>query len=167
MKLQVEVDGDEYLLLLERNGERSEYRLQGLQEASGTASVAEVMPGIFSVLLGEQSFRVYVTPNGGGLEVWAGGARHTVAISDPRDRSGAGRKHAAAGPVEVRSQMPGKIVKVLVEPGAAVTAGQGLIVVEAMKMQNELKSPKDGRAARILAVEGETVGAGETLVIVE
>jgi biotin carboxyl carrier protein len=167
LKLRVEVDGDEYLLLLERNGERSEYRLQGAQEASGTALVTEVMPGIFSVLLGAQSFRVYVTPNGDGLEVWTGGTRHSVAISDPRDRSGAGGKHAAAGPVEVRSQMPGKIVKVLVELGATVTTGQGLIVVEAMKMQNEMKSPKDGRIARILAVEGGTVGAGETLVVVE
>jgi biotin carboxyl carrier protein len=167
LKLQVEVDGDEYLLRLERNGERSEYRLQGAQEVSGTASVAEVMPGIFSVLLGDKSFRVYVTPNGDGLEVWTGGTRHNIAISDPRDRSGAGRKRAAVGPVEVRSQMPGKIVKVLVEPGAAVKAGQGLIVVEAMKMQNELKSPRDGRVARILAVEGGTVGAGETLVVVE
>jgi biotin carboxyl carrier protein len=167
LKLQVEVDGQEYVLVLERNGGHSEYRLQGAQEASGTASVTEVMPGVFSVLLGEQSFRVYVSPNGDGLEVWTGGTRYTVAISDPRDRSGAGRKHAASGPVEVRSQMPGKIVKVLVEPGAEVTAGQGLIVVEAMKMQNEMKSPKDGRVARILAVEGGTVGAGETLVVVE
>lgn len=167
MKLSVEVDGEEYVLLLERNGGHSEYRLQGIHEASGTASISEVMPGVFSILLGNQSFSVYVTTNGDGLEVWAGGSRHTISISDPRDRSASSRKHAAAGPVELRSQMPGKIIKVLVEPGAAVRAGQGLIVVEAMKMQNEMKSPKDGRVVRIFAVEGGTVGAGETLIVVE
>jgi biotin carboxyl carrier protein len=63
--------------------------------------------------------------------------------------------------------MPGKIIKVLVTPGSAVTAGQGLLVVEAMKMQNEMKSPKDGVVARIQGYEGATVVAGETLVVIE
>jgi biotin carboxyl carrier protein len=67
----------------------------------------------------------------------------------------------------VRAQMPGKVIKVLVVSGATVEAGQGLVVVEAMKMQNEMKAPKSGRVARMHAREGATVTAGEPLAVVE
>jgi biotin carboxyl carrier protein len=63
--------------------------------------------------------------------------------------------------------MPGKVIKLLVEKGVNVQAGQGLIVVEAMKMQNEMKSPKDGMVSKINVAEGATVGAGQTLIVVE
>jgi len=63
--------------------------------------------------------------------------------------------------------MPGKIVRVLAKPGESVEAGQGVVVIEAMKMQNELKSPKKGTVSQILAQEGATVTAGEVLAIVE
>jgi biotin carboxyl carrier protein len=63
--------------------------------------------------------------------------------------------------------MPGKVIKLLVESGSTVRAGQGLIVVEAMKMQNEMKSPKDGRVSKIHVEEGATVGAGQALIVVE
>jgi biotin carboxyl carrier protein len=59
------------------------------------------------------------------------------------------------------------VVRVLVAPGAEVEAGQGVIVVEAMKMQNEIKSPKKGKVSKVVAVEGATVNAGEALAIVE
>jgi biotin carboxyl carrier protein len=63
--------------------------------------------------------------------------------------------------------MPGKVVKVLVKPGDEVKARQGLVVVEAMKMENELRSPKDGRVAEVLVAEGASVEAGRLLVVVE
>ncbi len=63
--------------------------------------------------------------------------------------------------------MPGKVIKMLVKHGAAVTVGQGVIIVEAMKMQNEMKSPKDGIVLKIHAAEGSTVAAGETLLVIE
>jgi len=63
--------------------------------------------------------------------------------------------------------MPGKIIKLLVDVGASVEAGQGLIVVEAMKMQNEVKAPKTGVVTKILTAAGATVAAGETLIVVE
>jgi biotin carboxyl carrier protein len=63
--------------------------------------------------------------------------------------------------------MPGKIVKVLVKPGDDVAARQGLVVVEAMKMENELRSPKDGRVSEVLVTEGVLVEAGRVLVVVE
>ena len=63
--------------------------------------------------------------------------------------------------------MPGKVVRVLVAVGAVVEKGQGLIVVEAMKMQNEMKSPKDGVVIVVKTSEGATVSAGEILVVIE
>ena len=63
--------------------------------------------------------------------------------------------------------MPGKVVRVLAPPQTEVEAGQGVIVVEAMKMQNELKSPKKGIVQKVLAAEGARVNAGDVLAIVE
>jgi biotin carboxyl carrier protein len=176
LKLRIELDGEEYSLDLQRNGATSEYWLgvrqteaggQSIRNSSGMASVIEVMPGVFSVLLSHRSFTVYVVPNGENLEVWTGGEVHVVSIADARDRASKKKKVSAAGPMELRALMPGKVIKLLVQAGAAVESGQGLMVVEAMKMQNEMKSPKKGIVSRIHAVEGATVVAGEALIVVE
>ena len=63
--------------------------------------------------------------------------------------------------------MPGKVVRVLIGEGQRVEAGQGLLVVEAMKMQNEVRSPKTGVVERVLAKEGQAVNAGDVLAWVE
>jgi biotin carboxyl carrier protein len=129
----------------------------------------ETMPGVFSALVGDRSFLVSVGPGAGGeLEVWTNGEqRLAISLADLRDRSSRRAKASGDGPVEVRAQMPGKVIKVLVAAGATVEAGQGLVVVEAMKMQNEMKAPKGGRVARVHAREGATVIAGEPLAVVE
>jgi biotin carboxyl carrier protein len=176
LRLRIELDGEDYSLDLQRNGAASEYRLrvaqtgaggQGIGSSSGTASVIEVMPGVFSVLLSNRSFTIDIVPDGENLEIWTGGERHVVSIADSRDRSSRNKKQSAAGPTELRAPMPGKVIKLLVRPGAAVEPGQGLMVVEAMKMQNEMNPPKKGIVSRIYAVEGATVVAGEALIVVE
>jgi biotin carboxyl carrier protein len=176
LKLRIDLDGEEYSLDLQRNGATSEYRLgvqqtgrgrQGIRSSSGTASVIEVMPGVFSVLLSHQSFTIDVVADGENVEVWTRDQRHVVSIADARDRASNKKKVSAAGPMELRALMPGKVIKVLVQAGAAVETGQGLMVVEAMKMQNEMKSPKKGIVSRIHALEGSTVVAGEALIVVE
>lgn len=165
MTLRVDVDTTSYLLELQSDGDSvSHYRLDG---ASGSASVSEVMPGVYSVLDGSRSFTVHVASRGGEVEVWTGSRRFFATVSDERDRSAGAGAAQRNGPLELRTQMPGKVVKVLVAVGAAVTAGQGLVVVEAMKMQNEVKSPRDGVVTTISAVEGATVGANEPLVVIE
>jgi len=72
-----------------------------------------------------------------------------------------------AGRAQVAAPMPGKVVRVLVERGQAVEAGAGLVVVEAMKMQNELKSPKSGTVVELRVEAGATVNAGELLAVIE
>jgi biotin carboxyl carrier protein len=71
------------------------------------------------------------------------------------------------GPQRVVSPMPGKIVRVLVKPGDEVRARQGLVVVEAMKMENELKAARDGRVGEVAVSEGQSVEAGTVLLVVE
>jgi biotin carboxyl carrier protein len=83
-----------------------------------------------------------------------------------RMRRAAGR-FAAEGRQSVTSPMPGKVVKVLVRAGDAVRQGQGLVIVEAMKMENELRSPKDGKVVEVLAAEGQAVEANAKLCTVE
>jgi biotin carboxyl carrier protein len=63
--------------------------------------------------------------------------------------------------------MPGRVVRLLVEVGVEVAEGQGVVVIEAMKMQNELKSSKTGRVVRVGVAVGDTVGSGDVLVVVE
>jgi biotin carboxyl carrier protein len=117
-----------------------------------------------SVLLNRRSYRV---SKGAGKEIWVNGRLLSMETFDPRDlRPGQGAA-ANHGRQEIAASMPGKVIRVLVTPGDTVEEGQGLVVVEAMKMQNEMKSPKAGRVAEVRARPDATVGAGEILVVVE
>jgi biotin carboxyl carrier protein len=167
LKLRLDVDGQDYSLDWQSGNGEAAYTLTGDETVTGSASVLEVMPGVFSILLGARSFTVHLVPNKEGSETFTAGQQHHISIFDPRDRADRRNQAGHVGPVELRSQMPGKIIKILVELGAAVEAGQGLVVVEAMKMQNELKASKAGTVSKINAVEGATVAAGESLVVVE
>ena len=122
-------------------------------------------------LLPEGGGRAFVVDLDGALpEVTAAtaGVSLRIKVTDPRQKVIAKAvRSVASGPIAVKSPMPGKIVKVLVAVGAEVKAGQGLVVVEAMKMENELKAPRDGRIKTLSAAEGQPVEAGETLATIE
>ncbi|MBI2829104.1 MAG: acetyl-CoA carboxylase biotin carboxyl carrier protein subunit [Acidobacteria bacterium] len=94
------------------------------------------------------------------------GGRHQ-GIGARRTRSGARVEVARAGPQRVVAPMPGRIAKVLVKVGDAVAARQGLVVVEAMKMENELRSPRAGIVRQVPAVEGALVEANAVLVVID
>jgi biotin carboxyl carrier protein len=102
------------------------------------------------------------------LSVTVRGRSYDITISDPkRLRSGHGSGSHDHGSAEIVSPMPGKVVRVLVAAGAQVEAGDGIVVVEAMKMQNELKSPKAGLIVSINCEAGATVNAGDVLAVIE
>ena len=109
-----------------------------------------------------------MTPSPDGkLKLHTNGQEFTAEVIDPRAWSG--RRHGAVeaeGRQQILAPMPGKIVRLLVKEGDHVEAGQGLLVVEAMKMQNEIRSPKSGVIERVLAKEGQPVNAGEVLCVV-
>lgn len=103
-----------------------------------------------------------------GDSVLVAGRRFACTESDPRSlqaRAGAGGAGGGAKPV--KAPMPGRVVRVLVAVGDEVAEGQGLVVIEAMKMQNELRSPKAGRVARVAVAVGDTVASGLVMVVVE
>ena len=121
-----------------------------------------------SVLIGGQSFEVHVTPSlDGKLKLQTGPHEFTAEVQDPR--AWQGRRHGAVeaeGRQQIVAPMPGKVIRVLVGTGDEVEAGQGLVVVEAMKMQNEIRSPKKGKIERLQVKEGQAVNAGEVLCVV-
>jgi biotin carboxyl carrier protein len=130
------------------------------------ADVTRISRGVYSILLGGRSLVVTVEETSGGLLVRANGREIRVEVFDPRSwRRARGAGIELEGRQHLIAPMPGKIVRVLVKAGQQVEAGQGLLVIEAMKMQNELRSPKAGTVEK-LAGEGRTVNAGEVLAIV-
>jgi biotin carboxyl carrier protein len=130
-------------------------------------SVKEVEPGVYSVLLEDRSFEVRTIGAQNGLSVETRGRRFTVEVRDPRNASRQSRAATGSGRQRISAPMPGKVVRLLVGEGDTVDIGQGLIVVEAMKMQNEMKASRAGRVVEVCVRDGDTVTAGDTLVVLE
>jgi biotin carboxyl carrier protein len=132
------------------------------------AVVEEVETGVYSILRDGHSYEILVRDGlDGVLDVHVNGNHYVARVSDPRKMS---RKRGGAlleGRQNVLAPMPGKVVRLLVAVGDEVSAGQGLVVVEAMKMQNEIKSPKAGKIVAIAVAEGVTVNPGQALLSVE
>ena len=166
MKYEVRISGKTHIVELQRHGDGWQARIEG--DSEGSANVTEVAPNVFSILLSGRSHEVYVVPSSGGqLQLQTGGLEFLAEVVDPR--SWRGRRHGGAeaeGRQQITAPMPGKVVRLLVKAGDAVDAGQGLLVVEAMKMQNEIRSPKNGTVERILVTEGQAVNASEVLCVV-
>ena len=135
------------------------------------AHCEEITPGVYSLLMNGRSFQAYVSkPPGdapglaGPYVVVVGLRRYLVELRDPRQWRRRGSSIETEGPLEIVAPMPGKIVKVLVAEGDEVQRGQGLLVIEAMKMQNELRAPRAGRVERVYLAEGRGVENGARLV---
>lgn len=166
MKYQIEINGARRAVefTLPRNSpDRTAFSIEGrIVEADGF----RISPGAYSILIGGRSVEVTVEESVRGLLVRAGGREFQIEVFDPRSwRRGRGAGIELEGRQQLVAPMPGKIVRVLAAAGQRVEAGQGLLVIEAMKMQNEIRSPKSGTVEK-LASEGQTVNAGEVLAVV-
>ena len=131
-----------------------------------SADVATPEPGVYSVLLDGRSYDARVERTSGHLIVSVQGHRFEIEVRDPRRWSPNAASRRGGDIETVRAPMPGKVVRVLVAPGDTVEAGQGVMVVEAMKMQNEMKASRSGRVLSVAAKEGATVTAGEVLATI-
>jgi biotin carboxyl carrier protein len=132
------------------------------------AEVLRLTPNSFSILLGGRSYELCVTRQpDGSLKVQQGASEFVARVVDPRAWRGRSGVIEAEGRQNVLAPMPGKVVRLLVRTGDQVEAGQGLVVVEAMKMQNELRSPKRGTVQRLAVAEGEAVNAGQVLLSID
>ena len=124
--------------------------------------IVETEPGVYSVLTDGKSFEARVE----GWEVIIGGLRFPFEIEDPRKWKRSSSSGDTHGRASLTAVMPGKIVRILVSIGDEVKAGQGIMVIEAMKMQNELKAPRDGRVTAIEVKENDSVNAGAPLATI-
>ncbi len=127
-----------------------------------------VRPNVLSLIIGGVSYEVKEEKTPSATYLWIGSTRYRAEVRDPRSlqsRRAAGAEEGGAR--KVVAPMPGKVVRILVKEHDVVQAGQGVAVVEAMKMQNELRSPKQGTVQRVAVVEGASVNAGDVLLVVE
>ena len=134
-------------------------------EVENLEAVRQVEPGVYSVVIDGRSFEARAIPSRQGLEIEVGGRRYSAEVLDPRNGGRRPRTALGGGRQNVAAPMPGKVIRVLVREGDQVQPGQGLVVVEAMKMQNEMKALRAAQVAEVRVRDGETVGAGDTLVV--
>ncbi len=120
----------------------------------------------FSILTEGRSYEVSVEHDGDGYRVRHGAAELEVAVSDP-SRQAREAKTGPAGPEKIVSVMPGKVVRLLVREGDEVEPGQGVVVVEAMKMENEIASERGGKVTRVATSAGDAVETGALLMVIE
>lgn len=163
MKLEIEIAG----------------RVRVIEYAPGETSVLvdgvsvlveahELRPGVLSLIVAGRAWRVILEEDANEPAVLISGNRIPYQVEDPRSLK-ARRAHGGGseGPRAIKASMPGRVVRVLARVGDQVEAHQGIVVIEAMKMQNELKSPKAGVIAEIRVKPGNTVSAGDVLAVVE
>jgi|SRR5215813_2951693 len=165
MIYDVSIDGKSHRLKLERNDGGWQCELDGRSVA-----LDAVLAGrdVLSVLIDGKAFEIKLERTATDMHLWVGSARYAAELRDPRSLRG--RRGAGAGEQGAKklvAPMPGKVVRVLAAEKTNVEAGQGVIVVEAMKMQNEIKTPKKGIVQKVLVMEGAPVNAGDVLAIVD
>jgi len=168
MKLIAELSNEKYEINLKQEGENLFAEIEG---RAYELEAHEVEPNVYLLKHENRIYQIFVSPRKDANEPFSvnlGMQSFSVKIFDPkRLRSASGAAESADGAAEIKTAMPGKVVRVLVEQGAQVQIGDGILIVEAMKMQNELKSPKDGTVKEIRAESGATVSAGDVLAVIE
>jgi biotin carboxyl carrier protein len=165
MIYDVTIEGKNYRLELDRIDGRWQCRLDGCEvQMDAILSRRDVL----SLIIDGKSYEVKRERTSTDLHLWVGPVRYAAELRDPRSlRSRKGTGADEKGPRKLVAPMPGKVVRLLVAEKAQVEAGQGILVVEAMKMQNEIKSPRAGIVQKLVAAEGGAVNAGDVLAIVE
>lgn len=166
MKLTATTKDGDFVVEIFRNGSEVTATIDG---RAYKLDVSEPQPGVYTVREGStiSEFGITRLPDG-TYTVSDKNASLDVSIADPKRLRGSGlTSDSSSGRAEIKAAMPGKIVRILKAEGDSIEKGEGIIVVEAMKMQNEMRSPKAGTVSQILPAEGDTVAAGDVLVTIE
>lgn len=167
MKLHAEIGSDKHDIEIKREDDKVFANVDGREYE---LEITQPEPRVFLMKHDGRVAEAVVssTKPGGPTHVRIGTHEFDISLIDPKRLRGAGSTaDHADGIAEIKTAMPGKIVRVLVEEGAEVSKGDAILVVEAMKMQNELKSPKAGTVRRLPVPEGATVAAGDVLATIE
>ncbi len=168
MKLQAELDNEKHEIEIKRDGEKVFARVD---DREYNLEASEVEPNVYLLKNENKIYEVFVSPQTNQnepLQVKVKNQEFEINLIDPKRLRGVGgSSEQTDGIAEIKTAMPGKLVRILVEAGAEIKQGEPVLVVEAMKMQNEMKSPKDGTVKEIRFSEGATVNAGDVLAIIE
>ncbi len=165
MIYDVTIDGTVFRVELERSAGGWRCVLNG-KEVPIDAVLTQ--PDALSLLVRDSACTIRRERRESGWTIWVGERSYAAEVSDPRSlRNRRVRADASHGARPLLAPMPGKVVRFLVEENSPVQAGQGVVVVEAMKMQNEIKSPKKGIVRKLAVSVGAAVNAGDVLAIVE
>jgi biotin carboxyl carrier protein len=125
-------------------------------------------PNVISLIIDGIAYEVKREIAANDQYVWVRSARFKTELRDPRSlRSRRASAGDAEGPQRLLAPMPGKVVRLIAKQGDSIEAGKGVLVVEAMKMQNELKATKSGTVQKLMVAEGANVNAGDVLAIIE
>ncbi|MEW6338770.1 MAG: acetyl-CoA carboxylase biotin carboxyl carrier protein subunit [Acidobacteriota bacterium] len=164
MRFWVARDGERVDLSVRRIGARFEVNADG---RSHDVELLPVAPGLASLVCADgRSYSLAAQRLGAGLwRISLGDREFEVRLRDPLEREIAGREGVAAGPQEIRAPIPGKVVGIAVAPGDAVRAGQPLLILEAMKMENQIRSEGAGTVQDVLVEPGATVEGGQILLV--
>jgi biotin carboxyl carrier protein len=166
MKFSLEIDGQTRQVEIEPADLPGQWRIQ-VDGHEVEADAHLLRPGVLSLLIAGQSHRVVLDMEHYEPALHLGAKRIPDRVDDPRSLRSRRRHGRADGPVTLKASMPGRIVRLLVAKGDTVLAHQGILVIEAMKMQNEIKSPREGRVTELRVSPGDTVASGDTLAIIE
>ena len=142
---------------------RPDVRVNGEKTEVADADLVVLSPGHYSVVLDGRVYEVRAD----GDHMVVNGRRVLVEIDDPRQFQQGAKRGSSGGRAVLRSTMPGKVVRLLVSAGDTVEAGQGVLIIEAMKMQNEVKSPRAGTVTQLKVKADETVAAGAELAVID
>ncbi|HST12574.1 MAG TPA: biotin/lipoyl-containing protein [Terriglobales bacterium] len=164
MIYDINVEGINFRLELNRVDGRWQTRLDG-RDIDMDAILAR--RDVLSIIIEGKAYEIKRERTATDMHLWVGSRRYAVQLRDPRSLRSRASADDGKGPRKLVAPMPGKVVRVLVRENAEVEAGQGVLVVEAMKMQNEIKSPKKGVVRKMIASEGANVNAGDVLAVVE
>jgi len=166
MTFSLEIDGQPHRVDIDPAETAGQWRIR-LDGAEVEADARLLRPGVLSLVIAGRAHRIVLDQDNFEPALHLGPQRVPYRLEDPRSLRSRRRHARTDGPMAVKASMPGRVVRILVEKGEAVAAHQGVLVIEAMKMQNELQSPKEGRVAEVRVSPGDTVAAGDILAIIE
>lgn len=168
MKYYVDVEGRTFELEFQEESEQLRVRVGGEELTLDLRRVSQ--PSLYSLLIDNKSYEVLVESHGEEYDILIGAEMFHLRVQDEWARRLANIQRKAqveTGEVAIKAPMPGAVVSVEVTPGQEVKRGQGVVILAAMKMENEIKSPRAGRVKSVEVQPGQTVEQGRTLVVIE
>lgn len=164
MKFTAIVDGGSNRRVSVEKIEDGKFRIDDKERE---VSVEVIEDGVYSLIVDGQSYEVAVREEKKGFVIDIGAHSIPVKLEDPFKAKTSSGKGGVEGEAVIASPMPGRVVGVKVTVGQVVKEGEGVVLVEAMKMENELHAPKDGKVKSILVKVGEAVEGGQDLLVIE